>query len=385
MTVWNTLSEINQRLEADFQVLLRLLSEINTPDELLDYRENLTSHCKQLVALIKRNHIYIRHRRQDTLDDVVAITRTAERYNTLANLCLATPIARAAPSDSLSLFVIHWLHNWHDETRKYPAAFIDGIPAIRPFIELPPTPIYYFPFSIQRNLLYQPLFFHEFGHLLYAVHQAEMQDLVGVLQRKISQRLTPLSQRKDGYARGQANYRQFIVDTWYNWVQELFCDAVGLMIGGPSYVYAFSTYLTSVNEMSFYRPPEYLAESEHPVTWLRVQLLTDRMQTLGYDNLATKTRQEWADIAELLDIQEDYHGYFHSSLKDDIRFTIDDMLVEASPRLHTQEEANAHSWSPETDTPVQLMNWAWRVFFAEPQNYPAWETAQIDHLLAQTT
>ncbi len=338
-----------------------------------------------MVALIKRNRIYIRNHREETLNDVVAYTQVAERYITLANLYLATPIARAAASDRLCLFVIRWLHNWHDETRKYPAAFIDGAPAIRPFIERPPTPIYYFPFSKQRNLLYQPLFFHEFGHLLYAVHQAEMKDLVGELQRKISQRLTPLSQRKDGYARDQANYRQSIIDTWYNWIQELFCDAVGLMIGGPAYIYAFSTHLTSVNEMSFYRSPNYLDGSEHPVTWLRVQLLTDRIEAYGYQDLARTIRQEWADTANLLDIREDYHGYYHSSLKEDLRLTINDMLTEADPRRHTLDEANARSWSPDTDTPIQLMNWAWRVFFDEPRNYPEWEKAQIDQLLARTT
>jgi hypothetical protein len=276
------------------------------------------------------------------------------------------------------------MHNLHDQTRKYPSAFIEGDPAIIPFVERPPTPIYYFPFSKQRGLLYQSLLFHEFGHLLYAVHEPEMKDLVEELQRKISHRLAPLSQRNDRYSREQANYRQSIVYTWFKWIQELFCDAVGFIVGGPCYVHAFSAYLSSVNEISFYRSPDYLEDSKHPVTWLRVQLLTDRVEMYGYQDLAHKTRQIWEDVARLLNIREDYHGYYHPSLKDDIRVTIDEMLIEAAPRSHTQEEAAAHSWSPETETPVHLLNWAWKIFLNEPQSYSEWEKEQINQLLTPT-
>jgi hypothetical protein len=44
--------------------------------------------------------------------------------------------------------------------------------------------------------------------------------------------LVPASQRNDRYAREQAAQRQAIVNTWYSWAQEFFCDAVSLTIGG---------------------------------------------------------------------------------------------------------------------------------------------------------
>ena len=106
---------------------------------------------------------------------------------------------------------------------------------IWPFLHIAPT--YFFPFLEQKGLLFQPLLFHEFGHLLYLCHKREMDDLVRELQREVEDVLTPPSQRNDRHSDIQAGQRQTIVDTWYRWAQELFCDAVGLTIEGPSFLY----------------------------------------------------------------------------------------------------------------------------------------------------
>lgn len=384
-TIWNTLSTINQRMEEDIQQLLKLISQLSISTELRAYQSSIASLCTQLIELVKTCQIYISQSDPDTLDDIIALTQTVNYYITLANRYLATPIVRALGSDRLCLYFIKWLHKQHNLTEQYPAAFTDGAPAIRPFTERPPTPIYYFPFSKQTGLLYQPLLFHEFGHLLYAVYEPEMKDLIEELQRKISSRLTPLSQRNDGFSRQQANYRQAIVDTWYSWIQEFFCDAVGFTIGGPCYIHAFSAYLVSVNEMSFYRTPEYLENSEHPVTWLRVQILSDRIKSNGYPELAKQVRDEWFYVAKLLGIQEDYHGYYHQSLRDDIKSTIDDMLLVADPRNIGKGEASPNPSVSDTDSPIQLLNWAWEIFLKDRQKYAEWEQDQIERLLNTTT
>jgi hypothetical protein len=102
-------------------------------------------------------------------------------------------VPHASPTDRLCLTVITWLHREHPSTAPYPAATSDGSPAIWPFTSL--APIYFFPCAEQRRLLYLPLFFHEFGHLLYACHKREMDDLDEQLQRDIAQVLVRRARR----------------------------------------------------------------------------------------------------------------------------------------------------------------------------------------------
>jgi hypothetical protein len=64
------------------------------------------------------------------------------------------------------------------------------------------------------------------------------------LQRWIQDELEPLSRRNDELARRQRELQRDIVDTWYAWAQELFCDAVGLLMAGPAYLHAFNSYLS---------------------------------------------------------------------------------------------------------------------------------------------
>ena len=142
------------------------------------------------------------------------------------NQRLAGPALRGLESDRLSLRVIGWLHTVHKETISVPAAVSTEEFGIWP---APPHPVVYFmPASAQQGLLYQPLFFHEFGHLLYACHEPEMDSLVQDLQVQIAELLEPLAHRNDIHAQAEERQRTIIALTWYKWAQELFCDAVGL-------------------------------------------------------------------------------------------------------------------------------------------------------------
>lgn len=77
----------------------------------------------------------------------------------------------------------------HPEIRQYPPAVSPGTCAVWPLLDF--VPIYFFPALEQQSLLYQPLLFHEFGHVLYGAHKQEMDDLVGDLQRSIQEILLP--------------------------------------------------------------------------------------------------------------------------------------------------------------------------------------------------
>lgn len=229
------------------------------------------------------------------LEDVLSNTQQVMQYVRLLSTPLAAPVLRASSTDRLSLATISWLHRQNPITTSIPAAFVDGDCSIWPFLDI--APIYFFPCIEQRGLLYQPLLFPEFGHLLYVSHRQEMDDLVGDLQREVEGVLMPPSQRNDRHADVQAAQRQIIVDTWYAWAQESFCDAVGLTIGGPCFLRAFSGYLGTMQRGDFYRQPSDLRYSEHPVTWLRVRLLAERARRAGFAELAMEVEGEWRVVA----------------------------------------------------------------------------------------
>ena len=63
--------------------------------------------------------------------------------------------------------------------------------------------------------------------------------------------LRPSSQRNDQHAQIQSDRQRLVVNAWYSWAQELFCDAIGLCIGGPAFLHAFANYLSGLDEEDF--------------------------------------------------------------------------------------------------------------------------------------
>ncbi|MCI0554983.1 MAG: hypothetical protein L0287_28885, partial [Anaerolineae bacterium] len=262
---------------------------------------------------------------------------------------LAPPILRALAMDRLTLTTVGWLHREHIETSHLPSCFADGSPAILPFFDRLPAPIYYFPSLEQHGLLYQPLLFHEFGHLLYRCHQREMDDLVGELIEEIEDILIPASQRNDRYFEQTRTQRQEIAYTWYDWAQELFCDAVGFTIGGPCFVYSFSRFFGMASLGDFVRRTQDLQRSSHPVTWLRVHFLSRRAETAGFPSLAQQLEDEWEAVAQVMGVTEDYLGFYDTMLDRTIIKTIEDMLIEGSPRSLSNVEAAGGEWIAGSD------------------------------------
>jgi hypothetical protein len=373
------LEQRNRALLGQVRALAQLLSAARVPQELQSYRDRILGICHEREADIGLNQTYLSLGLDEILPDVLSRTKLVTSYVRLLSSRLVTPVSRASDSDRLCLATLAWLHHSHVETTDYPPAFLEGTVGTWPYLTVG-APIYVFPCIEQRGLLYQALFFHEFGHILYACHKSELDALVGELQRAVNDSLLPASQRNDQHAAAQAAWRRVIVDTWYNWAQELFCDAVGFTIGGPCFVRAFSEYLSNLDEADFYRQPDEL-RSSHPVTWLRVRFLAGRATLAGFPELARAAEEEWHTVAQALRVVEDYHGFYADTLEDAVTRIIDDMLTETGPRTFLAAEAAGGDWSPQADTLVRLFNWAWQIYAADPERYPAWEAAQIALLL----
>jgi len=286
---------------------------------------------------------------------------------------------RSRASDRLCLSILRWLHRQHSQTTQLPIALSDSEFSVWPN---PPIPIIYFlPVSLQNGLLYLPLFFHEFGHVLYACHKQEMNDLVRELQQSLEELLAPVSQRNDPHAFVVAERTRKIIENWHPWSQEIFCDAVGLTIGGPAFLNAFSAYFRMLGKGVFHQSSNDLEVSRHPVAWIRIQLLVDRAKKIGLQAEAAEIEKEWEKIAGALEQPEDYYGYYESTFLPIVEKTIDLMLIEANPNSFTATDTSNNAWK-ESSTPIHMMNEAWKMFSDSPEKYPQWESETIKLYLA---
>jgi len=189
-----------------------------------------------------------------------------------------------------------------------------------------------------------------------------------------------LARRNDVHAQAERQQRAIIVLTWYKWAQELFCDAVGLVIGGPAFIHAFNRYLRISQRTEYHCPPDELGLRPHPVTWLRARLLARRARELGCETAADVMERQWAIIADTLGIVEDYYGFYEEEFLPLLWHTLNDMLVEAEPHHFTEQDLSDKEWNPGLSV-VHLLNRAWRWFRSNPDEYATWENGVVTTLL----
>lgn len=348
-------------------------------DELRPYNDWVLLTWSELQNKTVRNLQDLDLREDVILPEILSSTQSVTIVFHEFNQRWVSPVLRALLSDRLCLKLLRWLHTSHPITQLIPIAIGDGDFSSLP---APPMPtIYFMPPSAQRELLYLPLFFHEFGHLLYACQKGEMDIFVRNLQEKISQLLAPSVQHDDRHAQIEMERRTAIVETWYVWIQEIFCDAVGFVIGGPAFIHAFSIYLRMLGRGEYRLPPDQLMHRPHPVTWLRVRLLADFAQRTGCDAEAKELSNTWNIIASAMDIIEDYYGYYTPDFLPTIQQTIDQMLTHATPRRFSKQEISNTELVLPITSPVRLLNQAWYEFLKDAEKYPTWEANAIDTFL----
>ena len=376
----NILRQSNADLLCDIDRLGEKLREaaVAIPPELLPFYEWVTDQCKAFREAVTEHLRYLDLNNPLILPDVLSETQVLTRNLHLFNRFLVGPVLRARPSDRLCLRILQWLHRAHPQTQHIPAAISDGDYATFPDPHIPT--IYFMPPSAQHRLLYLPLFFHEYGHLLYACHRPEMDALVRNLQGVLAQCLEPSAQRDDRHARHDQERRSTIVETWYEWTVELFCDAVGLVIGGAAFIHSFSMYFRMLGRDEFQVRTEALEHRGHPVTWLRIRLLADRARRMNLDDAARAAEDSWTTIAQEMRVNEDYFGFYETEFLTSVQQTIDDMLTETEPRHFAEQEAVQSSGAR---SPVSLLNSSWREFFKDVQRYSEWEDSAISAYLAE--
>jgi hypothetical protein len=372
--VQRELQERNRGLLRDIDDLLQSIAQAQVPHELQPFRSAVERICQSLRTAVLKNLSKLQSPQKATLllEEIISDTANVIHVVRQMSELLIPALVRDPYGTHLSLKIVSWLHQEHPQTQQYPPVVTDGGWGVYPFV----LPIYYVPLLEQRRLLHQPLLFHEFGHQLYRHHKPEMDELVKEFQYRVLRVLTPAVGSNDTYYEQQLGYNQVVVVTWYRWMQELFCDAVGFQIGGPSYLKAFSAALNSIQREDFHIERDDLIGSSHPVAWLRVQFLTQRARAAGFLDLSDEIDRTWRKVASALKIVEDYYGIYDWVLQKDVVNTLEDLLVEAGPRRYQQEELQA-SDATFAFSPVSLLNKAWMMYEMDPENYPDWEQSVI--------
>jgi hypothetical protein len=371
------LTEANEDLLYQIEVVQELLGAAKVAGELTPYVAQVSQLCAELRLQAKRNLKDLSYNIPSTLADILAATQSLTALFELVNSRLASPIVRAHSDDRLGLLVLRSLHDACHKTAKLPFGITDGNFAVYPTWQVPP--IYLVPVTRQKTLLYLPLLFHEFGHVLYSCHKAEMDDLVKEFQKVVSGALAPQSMRGAGAGKAAA-FRRQAVTAWYAWAQEFYCDAVGITIGGPCFLKSFSHFFRTRSNDQYYLPRDEQLKRKHPVTWLRTKMLVDRARKYSYGDLADAVEKAWAETAQAIGVQEDYEGTWLNDFFVPLRKTLDDMIEESNPPEHRPEDVAVQE-STLAFTPVQLCNLAWQKFESTSPTYRSWERSAIESFL----
>lgn len=364
-------------MESLKQCLQNAQNEISV--ELEPYLKWATDYLDLYHKQVVQNLSDLDLEQESTLPDILSVTQELTRSFFLFNQNWVSPVLRTRSSDRLSLTILRWLHSTIPETEHIPVALRDGAVSVLPVANLPT--IYAMPCSIQYGLLYLALFFHEQGHLLYVCHKPEMDDRVRDLQETISEMLEPKVQRNDHYAEEDAKKRSIIVEKWYEWTQEVFCDAVGFVVGGPAFLYAFSFFLRMRGKDQYHLSYDEQAVQNHPIAWLRIRLLVDRLKREGLNSEGEQVEEEWLKIAEAMKLSEDYYGFYEEYLLPEIQEAIDDMLSIAEPRKFRKNEISVSNENVQFLSPIHLLNRAWQQFLNDPDSYSNWEKNAIRNFL----
>ena len=222
------------------------------------------------------------------------------------------------------------------------------------------------------------MFFHEFGHYLYRYHRNEMDDLVKEFQEKLEDHLELSFEQNDDQSQKEREKIRIIVETWYEWAQELYCDAVGLQIGGASYLKAFSYHLRMNGRGAFQQKEIDLERSSHPVLWLRVMFLADQARTMNLIDAADQIENDWNLIAKTLGIRQDYFGYYTDQYFPDVIQMIDDILIETSPISFNGYNQAIEAFEESQHNYLQLLNLAWKKYEENMEEYDQWEKQMIN-------
>jgi hypothetical protein len=154
-----------------------------------------------------------------------------------------------------------------------PATMRRGVVLNRLLGEPNPFPVIRIPWD--RESPWQAVFLHEVAHNLQADLGIWQENRRAVVQRALGSAGHPVLARIYG-----------------RWHKEIFADLAAILLGGPAAAWGMASFLAhpATRVLSF-RPT-----SAHPTAYLRVFLLAEMLQRMGFGEEAARLRRVWGDL-----------------------------------------------------------------------------------------
>ncbi len=370
----------NADLLRRLQTIQHLIDRAMLPGAMAGYCQQVKEFCAEQEKRARLHLAELQGGNPALLGVLFNATSELTKQVRYADRTLTGPLIRFRKEDILALRILQWLHQSTKETAHLTFALAEDDYKVWASPLMPC--IYYIPLTCRQSLLSLPLVFHEFGHVLYECHKPEMDELVKEFREAASLFLTPQAVGDASLATQGQEFRQQVVTCWYPWAQEFFCDAVGLKMGGVAFLRSMSRHFHTISREEYALDRDSFLRRKHPLTWLRIRLLSERAVTMGHGEVATRLAEEWQSTADELGIEEEFHGTWDEALRADFDKMIDDMLVQAEPPTGTDEDRTARPRAV-PGTVLGLFHAAWATYDADPESYEDWERRAVRRFVSQ--
>lgn len=193
-------------------------------------------------------------------------------HDAIARDCYAA-ISKAAPrtfGGTLLSPVTYMEHGYS------PATMRRGVTLSRLLGESNPFPLIRIPWD--RDQPWQAVFLHEVAHNIQADLGLWVENRQALMQRLVTQRFAPLA-----------------ISIFGRWHKEIFADLAALLLGGPAVAWGLAEFLAHPHDkVMTYRPG-----GPHPVGYLRVLILGEMLDRMGFANDGRQLVKVWKTLYPL--------------------------------------------------------------------------------------
>jgi hypothetical protein len=195
-----------------------------------------------------------------------AFHRSLAAHDAIARDCYAA-VRAAAPRIFRGPLVAPLTYLEHGYS---PATMRRGVTLSRLLGERNPFPLIRIPYD--RDRPWQATFLHEVAHNLHADLGLWVETREAVLRRLAEERLPPL-----------------VVTVYARWHKEVFADLAAMLLGGPASAWGMAEFLSHPSDkVMTYRPG-----GPHPTGYLRVPILAEMLQRMGFPRDAAELSGVW--------------------------------------------------------------------------------------------
>ncbi len=204
----------------------------------------------------------------------------------------------AVPDESFFATVFEALHREVGLVGVHPVVSLQQPHWFAVFKDPPTHPLYLAPESLVGDPGELPLVFHEIGHVLFRLWDPDFpQHVTGVFGRTLQRQTRAIAAVGDPQERAQ---RLVSLQAWVpliaNQLEELVCDVVGALLGGPTFAVALAVGLF----VTATKPFDYEQAGNYPPLDCRMRVIGIVLRGQGLDDtLLADIETSWAQVCAI--------------------------------------------------------------------------------------